>query len=59
LERGGLVSQTKNKEYANWKLTTGFNMQLLLGGKPLKDCTFLKLELKPDRTAKVLLEMVA
>lgn len=38
---------------------TGFNAIVEIDGQPLKGVTFLKLELKPNKIAKIVIEMVA
>ena len=58
------MSQTKvskitirNKPGCEGNITTGANVQVLLDGQPIKGLSFLKLELKPSKIAKVTMEM--
>lgn len=49
----------RNKPGTEGNLTTGANVVIELDGQPVKGCTFLKIELKPNRVAKVVMELVA
>lgn len=40
-------------------ILTGLNAQVLLDGKPINGITFMKVELKPGKVAKIILELVS
>lgn len=41
------------------QISTGFNTEVLLDGVPLRGVTFLKLEIKPKRVTKLVIELVS
>lgn len=41
------------------QVSTGFNTEVFLDGKPLKGVTFLKIEMKPRKVTKVVIELVS
>lgn len=51
--------QVRNRPGAEGKITTGANTEVLLDGKKLNGCRFVKIEVDARKVAKVMLELYA
>jgi hypothetical protein len=49
----------RNRKGTEGRITTGANTELLIDGTPVKGITFLKIEIKPAKVAKITIEMIA